>query len=702
MRQEHGSQPAAATRSAATTARHLPPSRAWLDVAFLALFAGSVFFTQLGSAKLWDRDEPRNAGCAAEMLARGDWVTPMFNDELRGQKPVLTYWLMMSAMSVWGTTEFAARFWSAALGVGTVLLTYAWARHLLCAAWGRWAAMVLSTTLMFTLASRAATPDAPLIFFSTLSITLYVLLTFRASSAVDWEEVLSSDTSTRLRVPGRWFPRWHGALLIYAAMALGVLAKGPVAVVLPTLIIGLFILIERSRPMFVEAQGRSKQPAAQNWGGLLKRWIDRGLSVAHPGRFVQAVLLMQPWWLVAMVALIALPWFVWVGLRTDGEFLQLFFFREHLERATTAMEGHRGGWWFYPLAIVVGVFPWSIFVVPSLLTLWRCGGACAGSDPQREGAAIASASASRDVATSTAGESPRHWPAALTLALVWVGLQVVVFSLASTKLPSYVTPCYSAVAVLLAVVPWRLSQGRLNLRPLWLRAGWLTWLMVGIAVSAALWLFVTREMGWPVGWLPAIGAVLVVGSLVAAYCYERQRPQQVGQTLVATSWLFTVLIFGFATAYVSQFRQTDDLWEIARSRQPETGRLAGYRDLESTWVYYAGQPIWELDADAAQPVDNVGSPVAVDRLQRQHDWEVKPRASVAEFLEHYPGSCIVTPAQHLPELLGKLPPGYGPLATRPDFLTANQLVLVGPLDAPEAPGLPIMAERPDATGSTPR
>jgi 4-amino-4-deoxy-L-arabinose transferase-like glycosyltransferase len=59
------------------------------------------------------------------MLERGDWVTPIFNDQLRHQKPALLYWLIMSAYGVFGVNEFGARFWSALLGVGTVLLTWA-------------------------------------------------------------------------------------------------------------------------------------------------------------------------------------------------------------------------------------------------------------------------------------------------------------------------------------------------------------------------------------------------------------------------------------------------------------------------------------------------------------------------------------------------------------------------------------------------
>ena len=53
------------------------------DAALICAVAGIVLFTNLGGPRLWDRDEPRNAGCAVEMLARGDWVVPWFNDELR-------------------------------------------------------------------------------------------------------------------------------------------------------------------------------------------------------------------------------------------------------------------------------------------------------------------------------------------------------------------------------------------------------------------------------------------------------------------------------------------------------------------------------------------------------------------------------------------------------------------------------------------
>ena len=146
-----------------------------------------VLFTNLGGPRLWDRDEPRNAGCAREMMERGDWVVPVFNGRLRDAKPVLLYWLIMSAYTVFGTGEFAARFWPALLGIGTVLAVYHIGRRLFNARAALWSALVLLTTLMFGVAARAATPDSPLIFFSTMALLVYVLGTFKPREAGDDE-----------------------------------------------------------------------------------------------------------------------------------------------------------------------------------------------------------------------------------------------------------------------------------------------------------------------------------------------------------------------------------------------------------------------------------------------------------------------------------------------------------------------------------
>ena len=75
----------------------------------LLIIACGVFFTELGSARLWDRDEPRNSEASREILARGDLIVPTFNGELRAHKPILIYWGQMACYKIFGESEFTAR-----------------------------------------------------------------------------------------------------------------------------------------------------------------------------------------------------------------------------------------------------------------------------------------------------------------------------------------------------------------------------------------------------------------------------------------------------------------------------------------------------------------------------------------------------------------------------------------------------------------
>ena len=639
----------------------------WTYIVVLTLMAATVFMTNLGAARLWDRDEPRNAGCAAEMLQRNDWVTPIFNSELRGQKPVLLYWLMMSAYSTFGVNEFSARFWSAALGIGTVLLTYLMGRHLMGRSTGIWAALVLSTTLMFTVASRAATPDAPLIFFSTLAISSYVLLTFRSIDSLKLAGESSASIDKWLKEPGVWFPRGWNSLGVYIPMALGVLAKGPIAAVLPSCIIGLFVMLN----------GRPSSPASR-W----KRW----LATVSPVLFLQTLWRMQPWMLLLAVGTIAMPWFIWVGVRTEGDFLQWFFFEEHLGRAISAMENHSGGPWYYPAAILVGFFPWSILAIPVGIGVYR--------------------------KLNTPSDRNVSQEQLLTLALTWLSLQIVVFTLVRTKLPSYVTPCYPAIALLMGTMLSHWSQGREFCNRFWLRGSYVASILVGLAILIGLPLAINQLKLNGAG-LALIGLVPLLTGITAAILSYRNHFEQIPRILAGGSWAFVFLFFAIGTTVVDQNRETDELWNHLRATQTSHSRLATYRCLESSWVYYAEQPIWELtpetqklesqtlpdreDASTTSTDMPQGSVIPVafasdttsghgessspaiqaDPLNQKRPWHVKPRPTALQLVAAYPDSYIVVPDQYLAELLTQLPADYHEVARCRQFLKKGELVLVG-------------------------
>src|SRR5688572_7883158 len=148
------------------------PNSSPRHVILLLAICALTFFVNLGGPRLWDRDEPRNAGCAREMLQRSDLIVPTFNGELRGQKPVLLYWCLMAAYSAFGDNEFAARLPSALCAIGTVICTYLMGRRLFGPQAGVWAGIAIGTSLMFGMAGRAATPDSLLIFCTTLAMTI--------------------------------------------------------------------------------------------------------------------------------------------------------------------------------------------------------------------------------------------------------------------------------------------------------------------------------------------------------------------------------------------------------------------------------------------------------------------------------------------------------------------------------------------------
>ena len=121
----------------------------------LAAIAGAMYFVNLGATHLWDVDEAIFSQAAKEMHARGDAVVPYFNGQVFPDKPALMYWLMIGAYELFGPTEFAARFWSAVFGIGSVLLTYQLGRLVFSPRVAFWSGLILATSLNFNVIARA-------------------------------------------------------------------------------------------------------------------------------------------------------------------------------------------------------------------------------------------------------------------------------------------------------------------------------------------------------------------------------------------------------------------------------------------------------------------------------------------------------------------------------------------------------------------
>jgi len=581
-----------------------------LSVALLIVVGVAIFFTNLGTARLWDRDEPRNAGCAAEMLARGDWVVPTFNDELRHQKPVLLYWLIMSAFAVFGQSEFSARFGSATLAIGTVLATFGIGARLANAKIGLLAGLILATSLMFDVAARAATPDSVLIFCGTLAIWIYVAGTAEVHSrqgnnlqqgdqSLANEEVSSSEQT--------WFPQnWFVVLAFYACLGLGVLAKGPVGFLLPMAMIGWFMLIQRL-----------PDSALSSGNGYWTALLDF-VRPFQPTHFLGILWSMRPITGALVVLAIAAPWYGLVHHHTDGDFTQLFFVGEHFGRATNSLEGHGYGIWFYPVAILVGFFPWSVFWWP----------------------------VTKEVLAEKCSNH-RLEPVVL-LSLCMIAIQVGVFSLARTKLPSYVTPCYPALALLTAACLFRWTEGVSRIAGRWYLFAFISMMIGGVLVSTGLGMgasyFFPEQR-----WLMAIGMIPVVGAIMAVWQMMTDQRRVALVSIVISSILFSIAIFGFGTVAVDSVNQSQKLLSAVAGSDHHS-ILATYRTLESSWVYYAGQPIYECQV---QP-DNG----ATMKLERADWWKPKPDLTPEAIVRLDANAAFITTDDFADELRKRLPADY--------------------------------------------
>ncbi|MEX2186891.1 MAG: glycosyltransferase family 39 protein [Pirellulales bacterium] len=560
----------------------------------VAAVAAAALLTNLGKPRLWDRDEPRNAQCAVEMRARGDWIVPTFNDELRAHKPVLLYWLMRVSYAALGETEFAARLPSAVMGLATALVVLAMAWRLFSPRAGLWAGLILATSLSFDIAGRAATPDAALLFCVTAAMAAFV---FSATSPAGVPRK-PNDAADAL-------PGFTGWVVVYAMFGLAVLAKGPVGLVLGVAILGLNLL---TRP------NSTSEPTAPS----RRRWIDRITATLHPRRMVATAWRMRPLTLIAVVLAVAAPWYVAVHRATGGAFTDEFFFRHNFERATSAMEGHQGPLVYYLGAALVGFFPWSIFAVPVALETFH-------------------------VLRSRASES-----VGAAFALCWAGVWIAAFSLVGTKLPSYITPAYPALAMLAGLYVDRWLAGTAVSA-----ARWTPWVFAALAtVGGGL------ALGLPVmarHYLPGdellgvLGLIPLATAAVGWWCVRRGNIALSATTLAVGATVLVVAMFGFAQVRIDRRQVSEDLAALVRREGGETARLAAYRDLEPSMVFYAGHPIATL-------FDPAAAGALLERQERAY---------------------LLASDEDLPELRRHLPADVEVIARRSKFLQEGEVVVLG-------------------------
>jgi dolichol-phosphate mannosyltransferase len=270
----------------------------WAALVLLIVLAGALLFPNL-SYPLLEPDEGRYAEIGREMLASGDWVVPTLNQHPYYDKPPLLYWLLAGSYALFSVSEAAARLVPALAALATVLATYLFGRRIVGGRPAFLAALALALTPGAALCGRFLVLDSLL----TLCVTVAL---FAAYFAVDGKRL-------------RW--AWWAASA--ASCALGVLTKGPVALVLIAAPVVAFAWLGRS----------PARPLARHWA-------------------VYGALALGP----------AVPWFAAILCR-EPDFAWYFFVEHHLLRFL-GQEYHSQPWWYYVPVLLVGGLPWSLLAIP--------------------------------------------------------------------------------------------------------------------------------------------------------------------------------------------------------------------------------------------------------------------------------------------------------------------------------------------------
>ncbi len=285
----------------------------WMTVAGICLMVAGVYWLIDSRSTLWDRDEPRFSRATAEMIESGNYLYPTFNGQLRPDKPILIYWLMSVPMRVLGPTSLACRFFSSVGIAITCLFTFLLARRFLDSKAGLWAMAVLSSTLLVIVEGTAATADGIL-----LPCMVAVMVVFACTVESAW--------------------RWYHVAAMGLALGLGLLAKGPVAL-LPVVVILVTLWLIRKRIVRIT-------PHVGPVGGA-----------------------------VVMGMLLFVAWAIPANSATGGEFLRLGVGHHVLARAAKPLESHGGRFlWYLPYylpIIIAGFFPWTLHLPGSISAVLR-------------------------------------------------------------------------------------------------------------------------------------------------------------------------------------------------------------------------------------------------------------------------------------------------------------------------------------------
>jgi 4-amino-4-deoxy-L-arabinose transferase-like glycosyltransferase len=475
----------------------------------------------LGLAPLYDPSEGRYAEIAREMLASGNWVTPSLNQDTPfWGKPPLHFWMTAFSLHVFGNNAFAARlpaFFSALL-VLTLTGLLAWRKY------GRnqafWAMLALLSTGLFFISSAYVVTDMTLTFCITGALSAFFMV--------------DRARSRRALLGWKYF--------FFLCLGLGMLAKGPVALVLCAI------------PIFL-------------WTLLTRRWKK---------------ILGFPWFSGGMfMLLVCAPWYALAEQRTPG-FLDYFFIHEHILRYLKTdygdlyANGHA-----YPYGTIwglaaLGLMPWTP------LFLWSLGQAI----------------------RRKAWKKPDFLDADEIFLVCWAVAPMLFFSISRNIVVTYTLPAFPALAILGGKLIQRFLVGRQEVvappdsenQKISLPITVFSCILLFVGIAGIYYI----ESKWNLPFYEELIGLALAGTGIVGLISLHRRGKRLYQALCVAVLIpaFTVYFSLFLSDEVGLDRSTRDL--ITQIRQdPEFAQytLTFFDDTPHSAEFYSSRHVESLNED---------------------------------------------------------------------------------------------------------
>lgn len=249
------------------------------------------------------------------MIEAHDFINPTFNYEPRFNKPVLSYWIVAGLYKVFGVSVAVQRF---GIAIGAMIV------------------IACAFVLAFAAESRGPSgehrrssildPRAPALWAAAGLAAAPRLVMFARRIFIDiWITAFMALTLTFFALSERYPERRRLFLvLMYVSVGLGALTKGPVAIALPTLAFGLYLVAARD----------------------LKRLANMMLPLG-----------------IVIVAAIVVPWYYALYREHGWTYISSFLINENVERFTQGVGVRQPRpIWFYLPVVLSDSFPWSVLL----------------------------------------------------------------------------------------------------------------------------------------------------------------------------------------------------------------------------------------------------------------------------------------------------------------------------------------------------